>query len=238
VNDLRGLLRRALMTSGRTQDACVFPTILAEWPKEALERKPDTTRADIAMAYLARYGFKSDRTRMNLDGYPGLFRKLNEPPPWVEETPLDVDDPISTAREKERRPLYLHANEAPVLGLLVHFREHLKAQDSVVRKLGAGLPAEYEQWALEDFQEKLLLARCLGTEGFERLYEAVFDFDEFTPAAGAPDLFVWDSEAGIWFFAEVKGPHDHVRRSQADWVRAHWDNIKGRFVLLVVPPGA
>jgi len=105
---------------------------------------------------------------------------------------------------------------------------------------GTGLarPASVDSFAIELFEEMVDLARCLGTTDFESLYEAVFDFDEFTPASGAPDLFVWAPEVGTWFFAEVKGPHDHLRKSQADWVRANWDNIKGRFVLLVVAPDA
>ena len=44
------------------------------------------------------------------------------------------------------------------------------------------------------FRELVTLAKALGVETFERIFEAVFDLDlgdEFSAAAGAPDLFIW-----------------------------------------------
>jgi hypothetical protein len=172
MNTLNQLVRRALETSGRVANACVFPTILAEWPREALERKPGTTRADVAIAYLSRSGFKCDRTRMNLRGYPGLLRELNEPPPWIEVTPEDVEGPLPSAREHELRPLYIQANEAPVCDLAGRFRDHLEGRQSTMTNIGIELPADIDA-LVELFEEKIELARCLGVTDFESLYNAV-----------------------------------------------------------------
>jgi hypothetical protein len=175
---------------------------------------------------------------MDLHGYPGLFRELVHPPPWMEITQEDVDDTAPPERDRELRPLYLHANEGSARDLIRRFREHL--HDKAVTRKWLGLRRRnhlVDSFAVEQFRDLVALARCLGKTNFESLYKAVFDFDEMSPAAGAPDLFVWDpAKIGHWFFAEVKGPHDHLRRSQAEWVRTSWEQIKGRFVLLVVPP--
>lgn len=191
--------------------------------------------ADMAMEFLRLSGFKAERTRENLFGYPELFRELNKPPPWSGVTLEDVNRPIVEGPSGELRALYLHANETPLTELLNRFAEH---EEQRAARLGIELPPQYTRLGVELFEDKLVLARCLGTEDFEHLYEAVFDCEKLTRAVGAPDLFVWDPEAGIWFFAEVKGPHDRLQGSHADWVRAHWEPIKGRFVLLVVPSDA
>ena len=80
-------------------------------------------------------------------------------------------------------------------------------------------------------------------DAIEHLYDAVFDVDpddgfvydeEVKP--GAPDLFIWhpDPSLRLWFFAEVKGPTDHLRRTQFHWLHRHWDDIQGRAMLLIV----
>jgi len=94
------------------------------------------------------------------------------------------------------------------------------------------------QWRLDEFIAHLRLARLLGSERVERLAHAVFgyDGDEFSPAPGLPDLFVWDADhtPGEWFFAEVKGPGDHLQESQTTWLRNHWDDIEGHFAVITV----
>lgn len=144
MNELNQLVRQALEASGRVANAWVFPTVLAEWPKGALERKPGTTCADIAIGYLSQSGFKCDRIRMNLHGYPGLLRELSEPPPWIEVTPEDVKDPLAPARETELRPLYIQACEAPASDLVCHFRNHLAEQRRVSATIGIEPPLSLE----------------------------------------------------------------------------------------------
>lgn len=115
----------------------------------------------------------------------------------------------------------------------------MKERSATSETFGINVPRTIVDLSLELLEGKLQLAQCIGTEQFEKVYRAVFDSSEITHVAGgAPDLFVWDTHANMWFFAEVKGPHDHVRHSQAKWVRTNWERIDGRFLLLVVAPDA
>jgi hypothetical protein len=70
--------------------------------------------------------------------------------------------------------------------------------------------------SIAQFEDILALAQCIGAEAFEDVAEAVFEYDEFPPFPGAPDLLVWlsDPTDGLWFFAEVKAPNDSLRKSQ------------------------
>jgi hypothetical protein len=94
------------------------------------------------------------------------------------------------------------------------------------------------QWRLDDFVEKLRLARALGPDKVPKLAGAVFGYGggEFSAAAGVPDLFVWDTDRqpAEWFFAEVKGPRDHLQESQTTWLRNYWDDIEGRFAVISI----
>jgi hypothetical protein len=71
-------------------------------------------------------------------------------------------------------------------------------------------------------------------ERFEALCECVYEYEVYVRATGAPDLFLWhpNPDHGLWLFAEVKGPKDHLRESQCDWFRSHWEQIEGRAVML------
>ena len=93
--------------------------------------------------------------------------------------------------------------------------------------------------SVERFREKLELARCLGIEQFEAIFDSVFEsfdepFDEFIVMPGVPDLFVWSESDQRWFFPEVKGPRDSLRGSQDAWIRANWETIRGRFALVLL----
>lgn len=235
--DFQHKIWRSLEASSKIESVCVFPTIHVDWP---LKSQPGITSADSAMAYLSKLGFKSDRTRMNLYGYPGLFRKLNEPPPWIEVTQEDVEGDLTPARQEELQPLYLYAAQKSVNHLLSQFLKYRADMQNILKATGNVTPLfpDAEGLLVDEFKENIKLVQCLGENNFQSLYEAVFEYDNLTAASGAPDLFVWDTNTGIWFFAEVKGPHDYVRKSQLDWVNANWDRIKGRFVLLVGVPNA
>ena len=96
---------------------------------------------------------------------------------------------------------------------------------SVVTEVGAN-----------SFQEFITLGKVLGVDLFDALYEAVFEFDEFTVAAGAPDLLVWlpRHEPSCWFFSEVKAPDDSHRTSQKGWLHQHWDLVRGHYLIAVL----
>lgn len=240
MTDLLRTLYKALDTAGRGEDAHVFPTVLVEMPDASLKREPGWTMADIGSAYLKKQGLRSDRTKRGPGGYPGLFRLLNSPPAGSENIGYEVRGPNSELLQEDRRPLYLQAHEQP-RRVIERYAEHLKERDKILARFGLPSVSSSERHrvaAIEAQKWILTLARFFGIEDFENLFEAVFDHYDYQPAVGAPDLFAWNPAVkGSWFFAEVKGPNDHLRDSQVQWLRSNWRRIKGRFVLLILSRG-
>ncbi|MCK4356556.1 VRR-NUC domain-containing protein [Candidatus Bipolaricaulota bacterium] len=244
MNTLQELIEQALASSGRYEDAYVFPTFLLYLPPEtlALTKQPGTTLADLAMDCLQESGFRCDRVRKNIYGYPALFRELASLPPWTDWTKgalIESDTGTSPEPARTLTPLYLKVTEASIEDLMNRFREYCSAQHRQIEALGLTLPSELEEFELQEFREKLVLAQRIGPERFEQIYDSVFAFDDFAygdieVAPGTPDLFVWQPDTRIWFFAEAKGPGDTLRRTQTNWIRTHWDAIGGNFLLLVV----
>jgi VRR-NUC domain len=231
-------LKRFLEASCHTAATTLFPSLLIALPRDELDgtQKPGTTMADLAIRYFLRLGLRCDRTREDLHGYPGLFRDLIAPPPWVEVTPDDTKGPVSVERETELRPLYVQANQTDPELLVEKYRGHLKYQRTTLEKVGLLLtPPAITRLSVELFREKLELARFLGIEQFETIFDSVLEpFDEFRVMPGVPDLLVWSESDQLWFFAEVKGPRDSLRESQGAWIRAHWETIRGRFALVLL----
>lgn len=193
--------------------------------------------ADLAIRYFLRLGLRCDRTRQDLNGYPGLFRDLNAPPPWTDVTPEDTEGRVSMEREAELRPLYIQANETDPQLLVEEYRKHIEYQRTTLEKAGWGIltPPAMTHLSVELFREKLELARCLGVSRFETIFDCVFEpFDEFRVMPGVPDLLVWSDSNQLWFFAEVKGPRDSLRDTQNAWIRAYWEIIRGRFALVLL----
>ena len=155
-----------------------LPPSLPQWPKPA---------ADCAMAWYRMSGFISDRTRMNLHGYPGILRDIYYARSETDEAELCTESSTET---------------------------------TAIR-----VEMERERNALRD---------ALGEAGLDSVLKAVFDFDEFTAAAGAPDILVWAPDSSCWFFSEVKAPGDSLRRSQTDWLRRHSDVVHGHYVLTIL----
>ena len=96
---------------------------------------------------------------------------------------------------------------------------------------------------LLDLYRKINLVQILGVNTIENLYDAIFYVDpidgsiyDYGAKPGAPDLFIWHPDPAYmcWFFAEVKGPRDHLRESQYQWIQKHWDCVQGRVILLTV----
>ena len=259
------LIHNVFATSCNIGGIVALPNLLipGQWLEEAAKAYEDFVRrtssvganrkisvpmAELVRMWFVHLGFRADRTRMNLYGYPGLFRELLHPPPWVEVEPEDFDGPLSSERADELKPLYLSVEQHA--DLLECYREYLREEQAhlwlplaeYLRKNGKeqllppNLQSQVEEVELEDFAEKVLLARTLGSSTIEDLVEAIFDYDEFELAVGAPDLFVWDPESTppVWFFGEVKGPRDHLQPTQYEWIQRNWDKIKGRVVLISV----
>lgn len=235
-NSMVAAIRNALSTCAQEGVATCFPTILLRGT--GLESKGTKyPSAEVALAYYAMQGFESDRTRMNLNGYPGMLRDLNSPPPWVEVEPDDVDEPLSKQRLHELRPLIRWANETSEDNLILAWNAMRQEQGraaSIV--LGQSCSITNSTYGEEAFRQLLTLAKSVGSETFGAIFNAVFDFDEFTPAAGAPDLLVWlpRSEPALWFFSEVKGPGDSLRDSQKQWLHQHWNTVRGHYLLTIL----
>lgn len=193
--------------------------------------------ADLAIRYFLRLGLRCDRTKQDLYGYPGLFRALIAPPPWVEVTLEDTEGLVSVEREAELQPLYIQANQTDPQLLVEEYQKYLEYQRTTLEAGGLGLLTSLimPHLSVEPFREKLELARCVGVEYFETVFNSVLDpCDEFRVMPGVPDLLVWSESDQLWFFAEVKGPVDSLRASQSAWIRAHWETIKGKFALVLL----
>jgi hypothetical protein len=179
-------------------------------------------------------------------GYPGIVRELTEPAPWTD--PIDYEETLyelTSARQTELRPLYLWASEddSVLTSLFLgHLRDEVRALDlslpnSRLASLWRLSSHEFESVALAGLRAKLALARALGIEQVEALIDVVFDdYNPFRAAVGAPDLLVWsgDTSRHLWFFVEVKGPGDSLRKTQYQWLLRHWDVVRGHVLLVVV----
>ena len=113
----------------------------------------------------------------------------------------------------------------------------------VLKELGIThdtLPAEVsshiEESRAQSEQERQALANALGSDGLDAVFDAVFDFDEFSVAAGVPDILVWlhTPNESCWFFSEVKAPGDSLRPSQAQWLGQHWALVRGHYLLTLL----
>lgn len=241
-NHLIQCFRKFLETSCHINATTLFPSILIIVPENELNvtQLHGVTMADLGVDYFLRLGLRCDRTRQNLYGYPGLFRELVAPPPWVEVTLEDIEGPLPAEREAELCPLYIQANQTNPNILVEKYREHLECKWTMCGlSKSKAVTRAMTHLSPELFREKLELARCLGIEQFETLFDCVFPYyaaerDDLTVAPGVPDLFVWSELHRLWFFAEVKGPRDTLRKSQVHWIRTCWKKIKGRFVLVLI----
>ena len=233
----------ATRPQGATPPVVAFPTLLVPHARIAQYKHEKLPLAQYVLYWLIAKGLRAERTRMNSYGYVGIFRDLISRPPWVEVEPEDFEGKLTAERAAELSPLYEYV--ARGLDVTAQFKSYRAEKRSALLKyLGAAqwLPEWLERSLEESFDELTNLARILGPKTTEQLCEAVFEYDpeygleEFTTAVGAPDLFVWTppSLPPFWFFAEVKGPQDHLRASQAAWLANHWQKVQGHFLIISV----
>jgi hypothetical protein len=114
----------------------------------------------------------------------------------------------------------------------------------------SGRFTEEELTALRDggdriFERNLSLMQAMTEDECHACYNSVFaecaDDDgtfvyDFQERAGSPDLLVWraDESFKLWFFCEVKSLNDHLGSAQVAWVKSAWDQVGGRFLLLLL----
>jgi len=192
----------------------------------------------MALAYYCSQGFFGDRTRARLSphGYPGLLRDLSSPPPWVEVEPDDLGGNISPQRGAELRPLVLIAHEDSEEALVARYRSEDGRHASVLDRIfGHNASVALQELSVDSFRRRVALAKSLGVEAFSAVHEAVFSFDEFTVAEGAPDLLLWlPGQPPLWFFSEVKARGDSIRASEEGWLHQHWELVRGHYSITVL----
>jgi len=220
------------------------PTLLVRQPWIQPYTRDNPPIAQAVLDWLVHKGLQGDRTRMNLAGYPGVFRKLLVPPPWVEVEPEDCEGEVTPERAADLLPAYEQLISDP--SAAAKLKRHLSARRNALSRFlppGSSLALELlDELQGKELERLIRLAQILGPETTQQLPEAVFEddpeygFDDMTTSIGAPDLFMWtpSSLAPFWFFAEVKGPSDHLRASQAGWLASHWGMVRGHFVLILV----
>jgi len=226
-------------------DASLFPIVLIDRPAAMVDRswKALGRADDIALSYYQRVGFEGDRVRKNLYGYPGLLRDLSNPPPWINVEPEDLEGQPSKETSLELRPLIQQANETAAETLVSTFlseRRHARA----VAEGFLGVDTSPAQGLVDEasataFRDLVALAKVLGVETFDRIFEVVFDLDlgdEFTPVVGTPDLLIWHPTLtpAVWFFSEVKAPGDYLSEAQKQWLQFHWDVVKDHFLITML----
>ena len=229
-NDVVELVRRSLASSATAASIKSFPTFLVQKPRGL----DGIIAADVALGYFCSQGFSGDRARarLSLQGYPGLLRDLSNPPPWVHVEPEDVEGEISPERAQELCPLVQLAQEESEEILVSRYCTYdgrASVFDCIPGQTTFGVVHEF---SVHCFRQRVTLARSLGVEVFSAIYEAVFSFDEFTVAEGAPDLLLWlPREPTFWFFSEVKASGDSLRASQKAWLRQHWELVRGHYCI-------
>jgi len=152
-----------------------------------------------------------------------------------------MEDGISEERAHELRSFIYHAQEHSDFDLLKLIQDGQKSFDFWSEYLtgrksvpgAAELRAELRE---ESFLELVALAKALGVDSFNSVFDAVFDFDEFSVAPGAPDLLVWlhKPSTSFWFFSEVKAPGDSLRITQKEWLWQHWNVVRGHYLLTII----
>jgi len=214
------LVKKALNGSHKVGDAIAMPTLLL--PGQWVPRSEGERIEPAAETWFRENGFFAERSHRGGKGYAELFRDIMS---W------DTWDAGALRRQ---------------------YRDSLDRQKNVLSKL-AVLNTEEKQPAAallramseKAHEERLTLIQVMTEEQFDGCYQAVFESyedeegswaPEFTPAPGAPDLFVWHSNPAerLWFFCEVKKYGDYLKTSQYAWVRQWWAQIEGRVVLLAL----
>jgi hypothetical protein len=170
----------------------------------------------------------------------------------------ECEGDIAEVRERELRPLYLQVSEHDDFER--KFEDYLCKRNAVMRYLSSQLNERFpekiskasgvntlaEYWKrseMEEFRRLLRLAHVISPTSFPQVLESMVDTthdDECGDLdqlfSGVPALLLWTKAPlpRFWFFAEVKGPNDRIRQSQISWIRANWERIEGRVLIVSI----
>jgi hypothetical protein len=217
--DVVALVSVALTGARNASGAFVIPTVLLE--RELLqEREPQRGAhlADAAALWFERAGFHAGRSNVGGHGYGEIIKEISD---WYMQ---DID--VLRAKYEEKL--------TSQLGLLSTRGGFSKEDLALLRE-----PRDWQ------FQRSLDLMRSLTADECDACYNLIFlEYDDvdgpipddFRERAGSPDLLVWskNESAKQWFFCEVKSLNDHLGPAQVAWIKESWDQIGGRFLLLLL----
>ena len=217
--DVAALVSVALTAARDTSGAFVIPTVLLE--RVLLEENEPQRGADlanVAVGWFERAGFHAERSHVGGHGYGKIINEIMD---WYEQ---DIDV-LCAEHEADL------ASQANALATLMG-----------ASKEDLALFRQQSDW---QFQRSLDLMRSMTVDECSACYNVTFSeyqdddgsiLDDFHERAGSPDLLVWgkDESAKLWYFCEVKSLNDHLGSAQVAWIKESWDQIGGRFLLLLL----
>jgi hypothetical protein len=185
------LLTKALSGSHKVGDAIAMPSLLL--PAQLVPGLDVERQAEPAVeTWFREHGFFAERSHRGGRGYAELFRDVKGWETW------DVE----VLRRQYRDSVRMEEDLLAKLGVLNTEEKRRADERSRAR-------------AEEKHEERLALIQAMTEEQLDGCHEAIFELyeveegfwqPEFSPASGAPDLFVWHSDPvrHLWFFCEVK----------------------------------
>lgn len=217
--DVAALVSGALTAARDAPGAFVIPTVLLE--RVLLDEsapKRGAGLANAAVRWFERVGFHAARSHVGGHGYGEIIKEIRD---WYAQ---DID--VLRAEHK--------AKLASQADLLASWTGASK-EDLVLFREGS-------DW---QFQRSLSLMRSMTVDECYACYDLIFleyqdddgpILEDFRERAGSPDLLVWskNESAKLWFFCEVKSLNDHLGPAQVAWIKESWDQIEGRFLLLLL----
>jgi hypothetical protein len=196
-----------------------------------IEKRPYVE--DAVLTWFQVAGFDGDRSRNHFygdprfSGYHGLLQKLADLP---------------QLKDYLMKRYAIQDDNAFMRFLLSMLNK--KFPEAMCEALHANTLAEHLiRHNMQDSDRLLHLARAIQPASFPQVLESIIDTihdDECGDidhlSSGAPDLLLWTKAPlpPFWFFAEVKGPKDSIRDSQIGWIRANWERIEGRVLIIAI----
>lgn len=197
---------------------------------------------DLALSYFQSLGFYGNRTRMNLYGYIGDFGDLvDSPPPWIESQGYGAFyNHVTGKTQKVWKPFWEWCFSYTFEELDEMRLTAQRTYKARREELGIEIPSNVQH--LFDLGEEIelerlyALAHAFGEEKLLRVAEFLSDCDgDFYQAlSGTPDLLIWRLKPKMWFFVEVKGPSDSLRKSQIKWIKEFKNEISDNVFILKI----
>jgi hypothetical protein len=215
--DVVELVSAAIQVGRQVPGALVVPTVLLD--RDLLgehERQRGAYLADAATGWFIRSGMHAVRSRVGGNGYGELIKTIMG---WY---PRDIE--ALRAEHKESS-----ASRSAFLTSRGYFTEEALLRNGKD----------------EIFERNLSLMQSMTEDECRACYNSIFAeyaddegifVEDSQERPGSPDLLVWhaDKTFKLWFFCEVKSLNDHLGPAQVTWIKRSWDQVGGRFLLLLL----